>query len=176
MDHLGIKRLGTTTTSGDDHDFFLGSTATLNLFDADDAFDLTFIVSPTTAITAVTYRIGANLNTVSASELTSENAMFLFDTTGGSTGGDTTHWVCRTRSSGGTDQTTATSSTVTLNQWYNLRVLKDGGTIRFLIDDVNVCNHSTQIPSGVLSPFITVDTSAAAAKSIDFDYFRGAVS
>ncbi|WP_237737698.1 head decoration protein [Candidatus Nitrosopumilus sediminis] len=173
LDHLGIKRLGTGATSGNDHDFFLGSTPTLNNFDADNPFDLTFIVRPTTAISTVTYRVGANLNTVSASELTSENAMFLFDTTGSSTGADTTHWVCRTRSSGGTDQTTATSSTVTLNQWYNLRILKDGGTIRFLINDVNVCNHSAQIPTSALSPFVTIDTFAGSARSMDIDYFKG---
>ncbi|NOS62515.1 MAG: hypothetical protein HOO66_05705 [Nitrosarchaeum sp.] len=173
VDHPGIKQLGTTAVSGDDNFFFLASTAVLNTFDSDDTFDLTFVVRPVTAITTVNYAVGANLNTVTATYLTSENAMFMFDSAGTNTGGDTTHWVCRTRSSGGTDQTTATAITVTLNQWYNLRVLKDSGTIRFLIDDVNVCNHSTQIPSGPLNPFIAIDTLAAAARAMDFDYFRG---
>jgi len=173
LDHQGIKRLGTSATSGDDMDYFLGSSATLNTFDADNTFDMTFIIRPSTAITTVTYRIGADLNTASASALTNENVLFLFDSAGTSTAGDTTHWVCRSRSAGGTDQTTATSITVTLNQWYNLRIIKDGGTIRYLIDDVNVCNHATQIPSGALSPYINIDTTAASARTLDFDYFRG---
>lgn len=171
--HMGIKRLGTTATSGDDNFLFLASTTILNTFDPDDTFDLTYIVRPITAITSVNYAVGANLNPVTATYLTSENAMFLFDSAGTNTGGDTTHWVCRTRSSGGTDQTTATTITVTLNQWYNLRILKDSGTIRFLIDDVNVCNHSTQIPTNPLSPFVAIDTLSAAARTMDIDYFKG---
>ena len=179
-DHPGIKVIATQPTSpaaGDDHTIFLGAAATTNVFVATDPFDLTFIVRPGSAagaITTVTYHIGANLNTASGSTITAENAMFLFDTSGGQTGADTTHWVCRTRSSGGTDQTTATAVTVTANTWYNLRVLKDSGTIRFLIDDVNVCNHSTQIPSGALNPFLEIETvTTGAIRSIDIDYFRG---
>jgi hypothetical protein len=174
VDHMGLKSLGTGIVSGDDNFFFLGSSAILNTFDADNTFDITFIIRPTTtAITTAMYGVGANLNAVSGTWLTSENAMFIYDSAGTNTGGDTTQWACRTRSSGGTDQTSDSLTTVTLNQWYNMRIVKDSGTIRFFIDDVNVCNHSTQIPSGAISPFIGVETVTTATRGIDFDYFRG---
>jgi hypothetical protein len=166
VDHLGIKRLATSAANGDDTIIYMGSTATLNVFDSDDTFDLTFIVRPVTSVATVTYMVGANANTAAASLATNENAQFMFSSAD-------PQWQCRTRSVGGTDQTTDSGVTVTADTWYNLRVLKDGGTIRFLINDVNVCNHSTQIPSSALSPFVLVETTTTAARSLDFDYFRG---
>lgn len=166
VDHLGIKRLATSAASGDDTIIYMGSTAILNVFDSDDAFDLTFIVRPVSSVATVTYMVGANANTAAASLATNENAQFMFSSAD-------PQWQCRTRSVGGTDQTTDSGVTVTADTWYNLRVLKDSGTIRFLINDVNVCNHSTQIPSSALSPFVLVETTTTAARSLDFDYFRG---
>ena len=160
-------RIGTGGALGDDVDLWLGSvTTTLNFFDPDDTFDMTMVVRITT-ITNLVVRVGANLTPTSNSEDTGENAMFRFAPATDAS------WECRTRSAGGVDQSTDSTVDVAAGTWYKLRIVKDGGTIRFFINDVNRCNHSLQVPSNPLTPFYTIDTTAAGARTMDVDLFYG---
>jgi len=167
VDHPGIMQIGTGGTAGDDVDLWLGSvTATLNFFDPDDTFDTTMIVRIPT-ITNLVVRVGLSLNPVSNSEEGAENAMFRFAPATDAS------WECRTRSAGGVNQITDSTVDVAAGTWYKLRIVKDGGTIRFFINDVNRCNHSLQIPSNPLTPVYTVDVTAGAARTLDVDLFYG---
>jgi len=170
VDHAGIIRIGTGAAVGDDVDLWLGSaTTTLNFFDPDDTFDMTMVVRLPVAITNLVVRVGANLTPTSNSEETGQNAMFRFDA-----GVTDASWVCRTRSAGALNESTDSTVDVVLGTWYKLRIVKDSGTIRFFINDVNVCNHSLQIPSDPLTPFFTVDTVApGGARTMDVDLFYG---
>ena len=167
VDHAGIMHLQTAGALGNDNDLWLGSgTTTLNFFDPDDTFDITMVVRIPT-ITSIVVRVGANLNPVSVSEDASENAMFRFAPATDAS------WECRTRSAGGVDQSTDSTVDVVAATWYKLRIVKDGGTIRFFINDVNRCNHSLQVPSNPLTPFYTIDTTAAVVRTMDVDLFYG---
>lgn len=167
VDHAGIMQIGTSGALGDDVDLFLGSaTTTLNFFDSDDTFDMTMVVRIPT-ITTLVVRVGANLTPTSNSEDTGENAMFRFAPAADAS------WGCRTRSVGGIDQSTDSAIDVVAATWYKLRIVKDSGTIRFFINNVNVCNHSIQIPSNPLTPFYTIDVTAGAARTMDVDLFYG---
>ncbi len=167
VDHPGIMQIGTSGTAGDDVNLFLGSTtATLNFFDPDDTFDTTMIVR-IPIITNLVVRVGLSLNPVSNSEEGAENAMFRFAPATDAS------WECRTRSAGGVNQINDSTVDVAAATWYKLRIVKDGGTIRFFINDVNRCNHSLQIPSNPLTPVYTVDITAGAARTLDVDLFYG---
>jgi hypothetical protein len=166
IDHAGIKRMGTGGASGDDANIFLASTVAEQTVDADDTFDITWIIRIPT-ITSVISRVGLTVTPTSNSEAAAENAMFIFDPASDAS------WTCRTRSVGGVDQSSDSTLDVVAGTWYKLRIVKDGGTIRFLINDVNLCNHSLQIPTSTVIPFATVDTTAAAVRQLDLDYFRG---
>jgi len=164
--HFGIYRFSTGGASGDDCIVFLGETPTIGSLIASDDWSVTFLIRITGTLANATRRYGLFGTATSNSNETSENACFLFDTA------VSANWRMRTRSSGGTDQTTTGSGAVTLNTWYKLKIVNDGGTIRFYINDINVANHSTQVPSGAVLPVITVDNTSASSRSHDIDYFN----
>ena len=166
VDHAGIKRMGTAGASGDDANIFLASAVGLQTVDADDTFDITWVIRIPT-ITSVISRLGLTVTPTSNSEATAENAMFIFDPASDAS------WTCRTRSVGGIDQSTDSTLDVVAGTWYKLRIVNDGGTIRFLINDVNLCNHSAAIPTSVVIPFASIDTTAAVVRTQDLDLFYG---
>ena len=165
-DHAGIKRIGTGGGNGDDANIWLSNVITTQIFSPSDIYDMTWIVRIPT-ITTVVARAGLTVTPTSNSEEAAENTMFAFTSTGDAS------WTCRTRSAGGVDQTNDSTVDVVANTWYKLRIVKDDVTVRFFINDVNYCNHALQVPTNVLTPFATVDTSAAVVRTLDLDYFRG---
>jgi hypothetical protein len=168
VDHPGIIRIGAAGGAGNDVDLVLNTNGleTLNFFDSDDPFDMTMTVRIPTN-TAAIFRVGAAADVTSNNEEGSENAMFRFQATVDAS------WQCITRSAGATQGPTDSTVDVANNTWYKLRIVKDGGTIRFFINDVNVCNHSTQIPTTALSPFYTIDVTGGGARTMDVDLFYG---
>jgi hypothetical protein len=169
LDHIGIQRIGTAATAiGDDVNIALGGSVTLGLFDFDSDFDLTWIVRPSD-ITNVQLRFGLAEDATSNNIEANDNAIFKFDPA------VSANWQCITFNASA--QTTTTSTVVTLNQWYVLKIIRDGTTIRFFIDDVNVCNHSTQVPDEVATVVAAVDNTVAASATItDLDYMLFIVS
>jgi len=168
VDHAGILRIGAAGGAGNDVDLYLNPQAgtILNFFDSDDTFDMTMIVRIPT-ITASIFRVGAVADMTSNNQEGSEHALFRFQQAIDAS------WQCLTRSGAGAEGPTDSTVDVVANTWYKLRIIKDGGTIRFFINNVNVCNHSTQIPSTALSPIYTIDNTGGAARTMDVDLFYG---
>jgi|GEM_PF-4685985 len=167
-DHAGIWRFGTGAISGDDCDIWLGDTQTLNAVMMNNAnLSVTFLIRITGTLANATRRYGIFLNAASNNQETNENMCFLFDTA------VSAKWRMRTRSSGGVDETTTDGGAdVALSTWYKLKIVRDGSTVRFYIDDVNVANHSTQVPTNAGTPTFTIDATSAAARTHDADYFN----
>lgn len=163
--HVGQCRFGTSAASGDDIDVFQGNTAGNAPWDADENWTMTMMLRIDNTLANATYRFGLSASCLSSSAETTENALFLFDTA------TSAKWRMRTRSAGGTNETTTDGGAdVVLNQWYKLKIVRDGSTIRFYIDNVNVANHSTQVPTTAISPYLNCDITSAALRTFNVDY------
>jgi hypothetical protein len=163
LDHPGIFNIGTGTTIGNDWTIASGQTATLNFFEFDNTYEFTTLVRVPN-ITTLTVRIGITENSTPATWETVDNASFLFDPA------VSADWRCRTFN--GASETTNSGIAVNAGSWYKLKIIKDGGTIRFLIDDVNVCNHSAQVPNEPADIAFSVETGAAATRQLQIDYAK----
>lgn len=164
LDHPGIFRIGTGTTSGNDWTISSGQSATINFFDLDNTYEHTMMIRIPTTITTMTVRVGLTENSTPATWETVDNASFLYDPS------VSANWRCRTFNAA--SETTITGEAVVADSWYKLKIIKDGGTIRFLINDVNVCNHSTQVPNEPADIAFSVETGAAATRQLDIDYVK----
>ena len=164
--HCGIMRQGTSAASGDDCDTYLGGSATsgaLNPYLPDTEIDVTFMIRITT-VTSVIVRVGLAQVALSNSAETNHNALWLFDPA------VSANWRTRTRAAADTTNTTGTA--VAAATWYKLRIVKSGSNIRFYLNDVFQFNHTTNLPTNALSPYIGIDTTEVVAKTIDIDYFH----
>jgi len=161
VNHAGILRIGTGTTSGNTWTLGLGQSAALTYMDLDDTYEMTTMVRIPT-ITTLAVHIGISETT--SSWTTTDNVSFRFDPA------VSANWRCVTRDSA--DETTTTGTAVVANQWYKLKIINDGSTTRYYIDNVNVCNHSAQDPNGLANPAYFISTGAAATRQLEMDYFR----
>lgn len=82
-----------------------------------------------------------------------------------------TNWFCVQRAAGAQ---TRTDTTVAVNTSFNnLGYTRNSSGIQFQINGVNVCGLQTaNIPTVLIDPGLSIVTSAAAAKTIDIDYFQ----
>lgn len=82
-----------------------------------------------------------------------------------------TNWFCVNRA-GGAQTRTASGVAVSTN-FVTIMYQRDSSGVQFYIDQVAVCGTvSTTIPTVFLRPATQIVTSAAAAKTIDHDYFQ----
>jgi hypothetical protein len=165
--HPGIILMGTSATSGDDCDMFLGGTATsgaLNPLLPDNDFDVTSMIRITT-ITSVDVVFGLSQVALNASYATNHFAGFIFDPA------VSAKWRMRTRAGANTDNT-STGADVAAGTWYKLRMIKTGSTIRFYINDVFQFAHTTNLPTNALSPHFSINTQSAAIRTMDVDWFN----
>jgi hypothetical protein len=165
--HPGIIRLTTGTTSGNDETIHSGGSSTLNsLMMNQDKFSVTWLIRIPT-ITTATARIGYGLtSTLDGMTGASHYAAFEY------IAGTSANWRCIT-GDGTTQQTTTTGTAVGTNTWTKLKIVRDGGTVRFYLDNVNVANHSTNVAgaqAGNLAAGVQTDT--AAARTMDIDYCK----
>jgi hypothetical protein len=162
----GITRLGSGAVSGDDCDMFLGGSATsgaLNPLLPNNNFDVTYIVRIPT-ITTMNCQIGLAQVALDASYASNHFVGFLFDPA------ISPKWRMRTRASANTDNI-STDADVAASTWYKLRMVRNGSSILFYINDVFQFNHTTNLPTNALSPYVGVNTQTAAARNLDIDYF-----
>lgn len=82
-----------------------------------------------------------------------------------------TNWFCVTR-----DATveTRTNSGIAVNTSFNtFRYERLASSVVFSINNINVCTNTTNIPSTIyITPWTLIVNSAAAAKTMDHDYFQ----
>ena len=161
--HAGILNIQSGIVSADGTYLITGQSATIRMIGAmSDTHSVTWLLRVPT-ITTLDVRVGVAQTPTSAGWEGAQNESFLFDP------GVSANWRCRTRDAT-TDQSTTTSVAVVANQWTKLKIVRDGGTVRFLIDDVNVCNHATNVPSSAGAIASGITTGAAAARNIHLDY------
>ena len=82
-----------------------------------------------------------------------------------------TNWFCVARAAG---VQTRTNSTVAVNTAFNtFAFTRNSSGIQYRINNVNVCGViATNIPTAIQNQVIQIVTSAAAAKTVDVDYFQ----
>lgn len=82
-----------------------------------------------------------------------------------------TNWFCVTRAAA---VQTRTDSGVAVNTSFNDFFLnRNSAGVTWKINNSAVCGtHTTNIPTTMISPFVFIINSAAAAKTIDLDYFQ----
>jgi len=164
LDHPGIFRIQTGTTAGNDWTIHSGQSGTLNFFHFDNSYELTMMVRIPT-ITTLTVRVGLAEDNTPGTWEANDNASFLFDPA------VSANWRCRTFDAA--SEPTDTGIAVGAGSWYKLKIIKDGGTTRFLINDVNVCNHSTQVPNEPANIALSVETNAVgASRQLEIDYVK----
>jgi len=81
-----------------------------------------------------------------------------------------TNWFCVTRS-GGVETRTDTGVAVSTN-FVTMTTNRNSTGVQFILDYVLVCTHTTNISTGLSNPGLHIVNSAAAAKTIDVDYFE----
>lgn len=111
------------------------------------------------------------LDTVTA-KTTGFGADLLYDTT------VSPNWICETYD--GTVTSTVTATAVAINTWIELRVeVESNTTARFYVDDVLVCTHTTDIPTGAAQAtgfgVMMLGSVGIANRTVQIDYqiFRG---
>jgi len=131
-------------------------------------YDQTVIIRPQTN-TLQELRVGFGIFGTAAANMPPSSGIYFEQDTAGA---NPTTWVCVTRS-GGTSTATNSAITVSTNTWYKFRVLRWAtANVAFFIDGVNVCNHTTNIPTAYgsnASYSSSEENLEAAVKSYDID-------
>jgi hypothetical protein len=156
----GIYQLSTTAASGTIGRFtiYIASAA---LLQSTIPHDVLWIARLNTNDANTTTRIGG-ADSVSTNPPTSGIYFEKLD-------GDT-NWFCVTRVAG---VETRTDSTVVIDTNFNTFYYRRASAgVEFKINNVNVCTHTTNLITAAYVPFVQIVNSAAAAKTIDMDYFE----
>lgn len=82
-----------------------------------------------------------------------------------------TNWFCVTRSGG--VQTRTDSTTAVDTNFNTFLFVRNSSGATFYINGTQVCSQSTNIPTAFVSPYVFIVNSAAAAKTVDADYYEG---
>ena len=81
-----------------------------------------------------------------------------------------TNWFCVTR---GSAVQTRTDTGVAVNTSFNtFRMVKNSSGVQFILNNTNVCTHTTNLPANLIAAYVFITNSAAAAKTVDVDYFQ----
>lgn len=82
-----------------------------------------------------------------------------------------TNWFCVTRAGG---VQTRTDSTVAVSTNFDTFFYqRNSSGVTFKINNADVCGtHTTNIPTAFINPSVSIQNSAAAAKTVDIDYFE----
>jgi hypothetical protein len=81
-----------------------------------------------------------------------------------------TNWFCVTRSGG--VQTRTDSGIAVSTNFANFFYNRNSSGVTFTIGSTIACTHTTNITTAQVAPGLHIINSAAAAKTIDIDYFR----
>lgn len=85
-----------------------------------------------------------------------------------------TNWFCVTRQ-GGVE--TRTDSGVAVNTSFNtFKYTNNISSVEFRINGSVVCTHTTNLPTSFINPTVAIQNTAAAAKTIDIDYFEFSIT
>lgn len=162
--NYGLERITTSTTSTEGGSITLGGTALFPNMGTNVGWKATFVFA-LTQTTATRFRIGF-MNSSSTTAPTS-GYWLRYDTSAGFTDAAFKVETCAssTCTVGGTTYTVDTG-------FHTLRISSTvSGTIIFQLDNNATQSLSTNISNSTMMPGMVIVTDAAAAKSVDFDFF-----
>ncbi len=164
--HVGVIVLQTGTTSTNAHGMQLGQAATNGIARAQDIEYMGCIVAVPT-ITTVTVRIGIAQDASSAT-MGTDGYWFEFDSA------TNANWRVNTRAGGTSGTLTDTTVAVTAGNWYLLEVFRiSSSDLQFYVNGVQRATFSANIATTVAcSPSFRVITGAAAARTLNIDWFK----
>lgn len=160
--HPGIRRIPTTTSSGNISTIWLGGAQNTDLVLYTDYCDLTYIVRMTD-VTSDTAFVGA-MDSMSTAVGNQDRYGFEYIDS------SDTYWMMVT-GNGSSSTRTATSVTVAINTWYKLRVVRNGSSVNYYIDGVSVGSVNTTLPDTSLNIGMQIQTNTTVAKYLQVDYF-----
>jgi len=161
--HLGIRRLTTSTTINTVNAFYLGSAANNDNIQFGDLCDFTFVIRISDISTMAAF-VGA-MDAMTTAVGNQDRYGFSF------IAGTDTYWMMTT-GSGSASTRTATNITVVANTWYTLRVVRTSTGVDYYINGVSKGTITTTLPDTALSFGFHLQTLAAAARYLDCDFFR----
>jgi len=83
-----------------------------------------------------------------------------------------TNWQCVTRI-GGATQTKTDSGVAVDTNFHRFRYVRTGtASVVFYLDTVQVCSHTTNLPSNTIMPTAYIRNAEAASKTMDMGYFQ----
>ena len=163
--HPGISRITTTATTN--NVAALSLIPSRQLFVASDTFDATFIIRLNNSTCGS--KVGFSFNTTQAEEFPSAEGIYFEKLIADS------NWFVVTRTSATQTRTDTTIAVSTNFIKFRIRRI-DASTIGFTVNDGTEIEHTTNIPTGALHAQVPIETGAAAAKTIDIDFFQMAIT
>ena len=165
--HAGIVNLSSSATINTVGRLTLGTASASGVLLPQNLIHMATIVRPTVADADANYRWGLMQDaSVSATSGTS-GCYFTYDQ--GNNGNS--NWWFRSRNAS-TNTNTDTGVALTANNWYLLEIVREGaGAMCGYINGVRVARHTTNNPTPAQNVGYIAQTDAAAAKTIDIDYF-----
>jgi hypothetical protein len=159
----GLFQKSTTAAAGTIATLVTAGTA--SVFDAANPHNILFIARLNTNDANTTIRIGA----ANAFSVNPPADGIFFEKLDADT-----NWFCITRAGG--VQTRTDSGTAITTSFDTFAYNRNSSGVAFLINNTQVCSQSTNITTAQIAPGLHIVNSAAAAKTVDIDYFRLIIS
>jgi hypothetical protein len=157
--HPGLVTLASGATGGN-----IGR-ITLAAIAPGDVTYMAAIVRPLSGTTTMACRIG--LFSSFATKDTAQGIYWSFDAAVG------LPWASVTRgASSVTRNPTSPAINYATGKWFFLEIKKSGANWEFYLNGTLRFTHSTNIPTGILTPAIVIETNEAVTKTIDIDWVR----
>lgn len=161
--HPGILSLVTGGANGNNVRMHLGSAANVAVLIPTEMDRFRWVVRIPT-ITTMSVRLGLGAD-ISAASFGNDGAFFEYDVAVNA------NWRTRTRNAGG-DTSNNSAIAVVAGNWYDLEARRlAGGNWEFYINSVLRFTHAAQLPAVALNVGALAQTGAAAARTLDVDYF-----
>lgn len=171
----GIKRLATEAVINSPAVLLLSSSVTGTIVDADNLFDVTYVIQ-LPSVAGLTYRVGIANDFTNYAAMT-DGAWFVFTTT--ATGQENaamsiTKWVTVTRSGGTVTYNNTTIANTTATTTYKLRIVRTtASAIDFYIDGILMFTHTANLPTINVIPGLYIESqTAVTSKTFEIDYFK----
>jgi hypothetical protein len=161
--HPGIVTLSSGVTASSAATIMIPATQAYGIFGT-DLFDVTFIVKTGPSVsTGTTIYVG--VTSVIASAIAHLAAVRFIN-------GTDTYWSLITNDGLSTATTTASDITPAADTWYKFRLVRTADSVLLYIDGVLKATNTTNLPTGVMNPYVRVtNTSTAADRILLADFF-----
>jgi hypothetical protein len=163
LNHPGIVLLASGATQYNITRLYLATSAINPSMMLDNMTYIAFIIRPSLGTTVMSVRAGFT-QSLTTTDDGAQGAYWSFNTLVDN------YWGSVTRDAGGITRN-PTNIPYELSKWYLLEIKRNGNNLEFWLNNSLKFNHSTNITTLGLFPFIAVQTNETSNKTIDIDYF-----